>query len=74
MLRTDLLQALDFPAGVLDPAAQAAILRHALLHVLNVDVLLHADIFLHEVFQLDVHAERNGTLEQKRELFRIQTA
>ena len=37
------------------------------------DILLHADIFFYKILQLDIHAEWDRTLKQKREFFRIQT-
>ena len=74
MLPTDLFQFFNFLTGILNPVAQTAIFRHALPHVINVDILLHADIFFYKFLQLDVHAERNRTFKQQRELFRVQAA
>ena len=74
MLAANLLQLLDLPAGVLDLLAHPPILHDALLHILNVDILLHADIFFHKFLQLDVHPEGDGPLKQQREFLRIQAS
>ena len=70
----DCLQLSDLLRRVLDPLAHTSVEDHALLHILDVDVLLHADVFLHEILQADVHAEGDGTLEQPGEFFHVQTA
>ena len=70
----DCLQLSDLLRRVLDALAHASVEDHALLHVLDVDVLLHADVFLHEILQADVHAEGDGALEQSGEFFHVQAA
>ena len=70
----DRLQLPDLLRRILDPLAHASVEDHALLHVLDVDVLLHADIFLHEILQADVHAEGDGALEQSGEFFHVKAA
>ncbi len=74
VLTGDLFQLADLTAGVLDLLAHPSVFHDALLHVLDVDILLRADIFFHKFFQLDVHAERNSPLKQKRKFLRIQAA
>ena len=68
------LQLSDLLRRVLDPLAHASVEDHALLHILDVDVLLRADIFLYEILQMDVHAEGYGALEQSGEFFHVQAA
>ncbi len=72
VLPADDFQLLDLFPGILDLLPHAPVLHDALLHILNMDILLHADIFLHKLFQFDIHAERDGPLKQKGKLFRVQ--
>ena len=51
-----------------------SVLHDALLHIVDMDILLHADVFLHKVFQTDVHTERNGPFKQRLKFLGIQTA
>ena len=70
----DLLQVPYFHTGILDLLPHAPVLHHTLLHILNVDIHFHADIFFHKILQLDIHAKGNGAFEQKRKFLRIQPA
>ncbi len=74
VLVTDELQILDLPAGIVDPVTQTSILRHALLHVFNMDILFHTDIFFYEILQTYIHTKRDGALKQQRKFFCIQSA
>ncbi len=62
----------DFRTCVLYLDAHTAILHDAFLHVLDMDVLLHADVFFYKILQFDVHSEWDGPLEEKGEFFRVQ--
>ena len=65
---------MDFRTCILDFLSHAAVLHDAFLHVLDMDVLFHADVFLNKILQLDVHSERDGPLEEKGEFFGVQAA
>ena len=64
----------DFRLCFLYLPAHPAIENHAFLHILDVDILFHTDIFLHELFQTDIHAKRYGTFEKPGEFLHIQAA
>ena len=57
-----------------DLLLHTTILHDAFLHILDMNILLHADIFLHEVLQPAVHLKRNRTLKQHRKLLHVQSA
>ena len=67
-------QFLNLRAGVLYLPAHAPILHDAFLRVLNVDVLLHADVFFYKILQFYIHAEGDGPLKQQGEFLRIQSS
>ena len=74
VLAADFLKALNLLTGILNLLAHAPVLHDAQLHVLDVNILLHTNIFFYKFLQLDVHTERNRPLEQQREFLRIQSA
>ena len=63
---------MDFRTCVLYFLSHAAILHNTFLHVLDMDILLHADVFFYKILQFDIHSEWDGPLEEKGEFFRVQ--
>ena len=49
----------DLFLRLFDLILHPSILHDALLKVLNLDILFHADILFNKVLQLDIHAERD---------------
>ena len=66
------LKLFNLRAGIPDAFPHPAILHHALLHIFNVNILLHTDVFLYKVLQPDIHAERNRPLKEQRKPLLIQ--
>ena len=73
ILLLNLFQIADFLRSFFNLTSHSAILHNTFLKIFNMDILLHANIFLHEIFQFDVHLERNRTFEQSWKFFHIQT-
>ena len=59
----DQFQSSDLLHRLFDLTAHASILHDTFLQILNMDILLHTDIFLYEIFQFDIHTERDRTFE-----------
>ena len=68
----DSCQLPDFRLRLFNLPAHPPVKNHAFLHILNMDILLHTDIFLHELFQPDIHPERDSAFEKPGELLHIQ--
>ena len=64
----------DLLQRLLDLAPHSSILHHTFLQILNMDILLHTNIFFHKIFQLDIHLKRDCTLKQPWKFFHIQPA
>ena len=64
----------DFLHGLFNLAAHLPVLHDAFLQILDMDVLLHTDIFLHKIFQPYIHLKRDGAPEKPRKLLHIQPA
>ena len=56
-----------------DPFPHPAVLHNAFLHIFNMNILLHTDIFLHEIFQLDIHFKRDCPFKQSGKFLHIQS-
>ena len=69
----DLGQLLDLFQRILDLAAHPPILHHTFLQIFDMDILLHANVFFHKVFQPDVHLKRDRTFEQTGEFLSVQS-
>ena len=59
----DLLEMTDLAHRLLDLAAHPPILHDTFLQILDMDILLHTDIFFYKILQFDVHTEGNGTFK-----------
>ena len=70
----DILQLLNFVQCLLNLASHSRILHNAFLQVFYMNILLHANIFFHKIFQFNIHFKWNRTFEKSWEFLRIQSA